>query len=178
MVSARILQQHSYRRKQEGKGRTQNEALVTRDTGVNLGFLNLPLTDIREDLVADGGLFGSSRDSPSRVRDRLDELLDEGRGKRGGLKSHKGSELGLFQSRSDTGKTYVEDSLVCKSASGHDEGAGTSYSSDVLGTHFDDLSMRCGLKIRVVECGGKGGWDEWKTRLTPQRQPSTWKIPG
>lgn len=177
MVSARILQQHSYRKKQEGKGRTQNEALVTRDTGVNLGFLNLPLTDIREDLVADGGLFGSSRDSPSRVRDRLDELLDEGRGKRGGLKSHKGSELGLFQSRSDTGKTYVEDSLVCKSASGHDEGAGTSYSSDVLGTHFDDLSMRCGLKARVVECGGKGGWDEWKTRLTPQRQPSTWKIP-
>lgn len=83
-----------------------------------------------------------------------------------------------FNRVSDTGKTYVEDSLVCKSASGHDEGAGTSYSSDVLGTHFDDLSMRCGLKIRVVECGGKEGWDEWKTRLTPQRQPSTWKIPG
>lgn len=79
--------------------RTQNETLVTRDTGVNLGFLNLPLTHIREDLVADGGLFGSSRDGPSRVGDRLDELLDEGRGERGGLKPDKGSELGLFQSR-------------------------------------------------------------------------------
>lgn len=72
----------------------------------------------------------------------------------------------------------MEDSLVCKGASGHDECTGTSYSSNVLGTHFDVVSMRCGLKVRVVECGGKGGWDEWKTRLTPQRQPSTWKILG
>lgn len=87
MVSTYVCQRYSYREKQKDEGHTQDETLVTRNTGINLGFLNLPLADIREDLVANGSLFSSSRDGPSRFRDRLEELLNEGRGERGGLKS-------------------------------------------------------------------------------------------
>lgn len=66
---------------------TQNETGVALDTGEDLGLLDSPCADIREGLVANRRLLGSTRNSPARLGDLLLELLNEGRLDGGALMS-------------------------------------------------------------------------------------------
>jgi len=65
---------------------TQDKTGVALDTWKDLWLLNSPSSNIREDLVSHRSLFGSSGNSPSRLRNLLLELLNERRLDACGLK--------------------------------------------------------------------------------------------